>query len=393
MAMPSIRFCSVRKIQRISLDSVLLRQQRSHYSSSSAQAPCVAVLFQAIGPPIINGVRKPRKPGGYQDPGADVAYTLQQKGIKVITRSKSPSVSADEGWVFPDTEEGIFSAVQQGATHLWANTILFGSHPLQTSSKLDPLASKIYVVGQPPSLVENFDDKSYLNNKLRELGSLIFPSSWMVTSENLPEVIQKIHKYPIVGKPVRGRGSHGVKVCHNPLQLQNHVESLLSESPVVMLEEFLAGEEATITVMPPTPTLPLYWSMVPVRRLNHDNGIAPYNGVVAVAANSRVVSDDEFKDPAYENIMRQCEAVAEIIRATAPIRVDVRRFKEGSEFALFDINMKPNMTGPGRPGRDDQASLTAIAAAAMGWDYGTLLQNILEGAQPLNAFRSYRTPF
>lgn len=32
--------------------------------SQSSRAPTVAVLFQDIDPPIINGVRKPRKPGG-----------------------------------------------------------------------------------------------------------------------------------------------------------------------------------------------------------------------------------------------------------------------------------------------------------------------------------------
>lgn len=51
------------------------------------------------------------------------------------------------------------------------------------------------------------------------------------------------------------------------------------------------------------------------------------------------------------------------------------------------------MTGPGRPGREDQASLTAIAAFSMGWDYGTLLENILQGAQSLSVFRNYRSPF
>ena len=52
-----------------------------------------------------------------------------------------------------------------------------------------------------------------------------------------------------------------------------------------------------------------------------------------------------------------------------------------------------NMTGPGRPSREDQASLTAMAAAAIGWDYGTLLQNILVSAQRLSVFRDYRSPF
>ncbi|KAL4922606.1 hypothetical protein BDW62DRAFT_256 [Aspergillus aurantiobrunneus] len=358
-----------------------------------ASAPTVAVLHQAIEPPIINGVRKPRKPGGYQDSGADIAYTLRQKGVRVITPDPAAPVSSHEGWTFPDTNEGIDAAVQQGATHFWANTILFNSHPLQTSTQLTPLAADLHIVGQPPSLVENFDDKAYLNGKLGQRGGFTLPRSWLVDSGNVSAVIQQIDRYPIVGKPVRGRGSHGVKVCRDQPELQLHTEALLAESPLVMLEEFLAGEEATITVMPPTASNPQHWSMVPVTRFNHDDGIAPYNGVVAVTANSRVVAEDELKDPAYSKIMRQCEDVAKLIGATAPIRIDVRRFNAGSDFALFDINMKPNMTGPGRPGREDQASLTAIAASAMGWDYGTLLENILRGAQTLSVFRNYRSPF
>ncbi|KAL4793109.1 hypothetical protein BDV19DRAFT_232958 [Aspergillus venezuelensis] len=360
---------------------------------SISNVPTVAVLYQALEPPVINGVKKPRKPGGYQDSGADIAYTLQQKGINVLKRDASAPVSTDEGWTFPDTEEGIYSAAMQGATHFWANTILFNSHPLQTSAKLAPFASNFFVVGQPPALVENFDDKAYLNARLGQMGGFTLPRSWLIGAKNLSANIQKFERFPIVGKPVRGRGSHGVKVCYDQASLQSHVETLLAESPLVMLEEFLAGEEATVTVMPPTPSNPKHWSMVPVTRFNHDDGIAPYNGVVAVTANSRVVTDKEMEDPAYGKIMRQCEKVAEVIGATAPIRIDVRRFKQGSDFALFDINMKPNMTGPGRPGREDQASLTAIAASAMGWDYGTLLKNILQGAQPLNTFRNYRSPF
>ncbi|KAJ0417967.1 glutathione synthetase ATP-binding domain-like protein [Aspergillus carlsbadensis] len=371
------------------------RLARRQIATVGRAAPTVAVLYQAIDPPIINGVQKPRKPGGYQDSGADIAYTLQQKGISVLKSDPSAPVSSHEGWSFPDTEEGIYDAVQRGATHFWANTILFSEHPLQTSSKLTPLADKLHVVGQPPGLVENFDDKAYLNGKLSELGNVTLPKSWLVESDNLAQVLQEIDRcrYTIVGKPVRGRGSHGVKVCHDRAQLETHIETLLAESPLVMLEEFLAGEEATITVMPPTSERPTHWSLTPVTRFNHADGIAPYNGVVAVTANSRVVTEDELKDPAYGEAMGQCEEVARLIGATAPIRVDVRRFVEGGQFALFDINMKPNMTGPGRPGREDQASLTAIAAAAMGWDYGTLLETILKGAQPLSVFRMYKSPF
>lgn len=45
------------------------------------------------------------------------------------------------------------------------------------------------------------------------------------------------------------------------------------------------------------------------------------------------------------------------------------------------------MTGPGRPGREDQASLTVIAAAERGWDYPLLLRNILGTARTLEELR------
>ncbi|KAA8642943.1 uncharacterized protein ATNIH1004_009704 [Aspergillus tanneri] len=242
--------------------------------------------------------------------------------------------------------------------------------------------------------VKNCDDKAYLNDKLQGLGTFVIPRSWLVTtSDNLDKLLSSMDEYPIVGKPVRGRGSHGVKVCHNPTDLKAHVEALLVESPLVMIEELLAGNEATITVKSPSSSRPQHWSMTPVIRFNHVEGVAPYNGVVAVTTNSRVITDEEMKDPAYSDVMRQFERVAQLIRATAPIRIDVRRFHQGSRFALFDINMKPNMTGPGRPGREDQAGLTAISAAALGWDYGALLENILGIAQPLDVFRRYRSPF
>ena len=59
--------------------------------------------------------------------------------------------------------------------------------------------------------------------------------------------------------------------------------------------------------------------------------------------------------------------------------------------AYADLD-RQNMTGPGRPGREDQASLTAMAVAGYGWDYPTLLQNMLHGASTLETFRQYRAP-
>ena len=47
---------------------------------------------------------------------------------------------------------------------------------------------------------------------------------------------------------------------------------------------------------------------------------------------------------------------------------------------LFDVYRKPNMTGPGRPCRDDQLSVTGMAASAVGMSYTDLLLTMLRGA-------------
>lgn len=49
-----------------------------------------------------------------------------------------------------------------------------------------------------------------------------------------------------------------------------------------------------------------------------------------------------------------------------------------------------NMTGPGRPGREDQSSLTALAASALGWSYTDLLQTTLNSACTIEDLRNTR---
>lgn len=316
---------------------------------------------------------------------------LRQNGHNVITESNEPFPLQEEGWCFPDTERGILAAIQKGATHLWANTILFGTHPLQGSDSLDKHAAKLKIVGQPPLLVDEFDDKNFINSLLRKDGRFKLPESRILNCADATCVMGL--PYPIVAKPIRGRGSYGVKVCHTEPELCAHLETLLKDDPLVMVEEYLPGEEGTVTIMPPSKDIPRYYSLPVVVRFNHENGIAPYNGAVAVTQNSRVLSREEIEnDPAYDDIRLQCEQVAEMCKVTAPIRIDIRRVSEKprSRFAMFDINMKPNMTGPGRPGREDQASLTALAAERLGWDYAALLKQVLGSAQTLEHLRNVK---
>ncbi|KAI0814260.1 hypothetical protein GGR55DRAFT_687199 [Xylaria sp. FL0064] len=354
-------------------------RKRSVYKPPSwLSKPCVAVLYPTVDAPACNGVKKPRKPSGYQDSGADIAYVLREKAnIHVVTPADSPDPQDSTGWCFPDHEQGIISAVEKCATHLWANTILFSSHPLQTSSRLSKYENYVRVAGQQPLKRKMFDDKAVLNDLLRTRPSLTSPRACTVSANQDPrQVLGKLRDaFPLVAKPD---------------ELQRHVDNLFNESPRVLVEEFLSGEEATVTVMRPGFGKPWHWSLPVVTRFNHEDNVAPYNDTAAVVANSRVISADEAsKDPAYARVERQCETVAEIMNPGAPIRIDVRRFTSGakSPFALFDVNLEIDITGPGRPGRSDQNSLTALAAAGLGCDYPSLLTEILDSAPPLHFLR------
>lgn len=170
---------------------------------------------------------------GYRDSSADIAFTLRkQAGIKVLTPSESPDPGEHTGWSFPDTESGILSALRRGATHLWANTILFAEHPLQVSAAVGGWEGRVWVVGQAPRVVEAGDDKAFVNDLLRGEGGFTMPRSWMfgVGDGGWRERLAGLGlPYPVVGKPVRGRGSYGVRKCEARAELEEHVEGLFGE--------------------------------------------------------------------------------------------------------------------------------------------------------------------
>lgn len=339
----------------------------------------VAIFYQAAPPPAINGIKKPYKAGGYSDSGADIGFALKSKGLPVITPSANPDSTIDMDWVFPDTVEGFAQAYEKGARLFWLNTVLYATHPVTKLSYPD-----VRFVGQNPASVEKFDDKFQTNKMLRDAGLQVAES---VLISSAADIEKSQLTYPVVLKPIRGRGSQGVVVCKNLSELTQNLNLHLASGlygDEFILEEMLAGTEITVTVMPPgtyelggqTVVKAEHWFLPPVARFNHVNGIAPYNGVVAVVKNSKVVDDlsQEVKSAAIA-----CVQAAKSVGALAPIRIDCRQNAQGT-YKLFDLNLKPNLTGSGRPGREDQDSLLLMSAKAAGWDYADFLLNILQQA-------------
>ena len=340
----------------------------------------IAILYQAQLPPVKDGIQKPMKPGGYSDSGADIAFELLQSKVDVVTPIENPDQDNDKDWVFPDTKDGIEMAIEKGATVFWLNTVLFKHHAIENYLDKD-----FEMVGQTPELVDAYDDKMF-TNKILKSNNIPIPPNQLVTIENFKDLSFEFN-FPLVLKPIRGRGSQGVTKIDTLEELKENLHKIFSENmygSAAYVEQYLTGQEITITVMPAgkymiknkEEVFSRPWCLPAVKRFNHDNGIAPYNGTIAVMENSTVLSDDELQTPEIQEVYEQCVKSAELIGIKAPIRIDCRANEQGKYF-LFDVNMKPNMTGPSRPDRKDQDSLTLLSARKIGWNYFDLLNNML----------------
>jgi D-alanine-D-alanine ligase len=439
---------------------------------------------------------RPPKPGGYADSSADIAHALRLAGVQVLTPVPDPINDVD--WSWPDTEEALMG-LSGRASVLWMNAMAPLLHPFHDSRRGHTAS-----VGQPGTLHVQIDDKAAARSACK--GSVELPTSAMVWQDSRvlsehrdryqgehtsleslassPLSVQAFLdsaglKFPVVCKPVSGRGSEGVELVRTPEALVEYSRRTFSAEsetsvteeempgveavskgdrfeamglatglrkevlrnveerldmlrvtkqdhgrfrvrwpkfgPAFLVEEFLEGVEITVTVMPGMTPLPWThgtaihsqfaervahlasertkegkaWALPPVIRMGHD--IMPYNGAQAVVYNSTVSTDAVLANAldgplrvALEKACVDCAKLSDALGATAPIRVDLRLRSRtpGSSFVAFDVNLKPNATGPGRPGRDDQASLWALAAAAepFGMDYPTSLLLVLERA-------------
>ncbi|MEC3907771.1 ATP-grasp domain-containing protein [Tamlana sp. 2201CG12-4] len=340
----------------------------------------IAILYQAKRAPKKGGIQKPLKLGGYSDSGADIANALVKHDVLLVTPVAHPKAENDLDWVFPDTTLGIQSALEKGARIFWLNTVLYRNHPITGF-----FSQNIEIIGQTPDIVDVYDDK-WVTNQLLKKNGIPIPNGLILNKNSFDQNLKKL-RFPLIIKPIRGRGSQGVSLIKDLAGLKEKLDVFFSIGKYgnrVYIEEYLDGEELTITVMPPgkyniqhkekvfnTP-----WCLPAIKRFNHKDGIAPYSGIVAIIENSKLLDSDRQHTPEIQELYHYCATSATLLNIKAPIRIDCRAHKNGG-FYLFDLNLKPNMTGPSRSHRLNQDSLSSLAARGLGWNYFDFLKNII----------------
>ena len=198
----------------------------------------IAVLYQKNEAPVSGGLKKPMKPGGYRDSGADIAFCLRENGMPVAVPAEEPDVFEDLDWVFPDTEAGIARALAAGADTLWLNTVLYDGHPIERFGG-------VYVVGQAPADAAVYDNKFRVNARLRAAGFPVVPESLVGACGTYGG------PFPCILKPVRGRGSQGVVRCDSGAAFQRALRDALESGRFgdkMIAEPFLSGAEITVSV-------------------------------------------------------------------------------------------------------------------------------------------------
>ncbi|KAF4984468.1 hypothetical protein FDECE_17079, partial [Fusarium decemcellulare] len=114
--------------------------------TDSTSRHCVAVLYQDLGPPRIDGIHKPEKLGGYLDSGTNVAYTLSQ--------------SPDFKVAYPNNDREP------------KNKLI--------STRIAEHRGLHRTVCQVPLIIETYEDKKFVNDLLRNIGGFTMPHSWTV---------------------------------------------------------------------------------------------------------------------------------------------------------------------------------------------------------------------
>jgi len=158
------------------------------------------------------------------------------------------------------------------------------------------------IVGQLPAAMQAFDDKFQTNHLLAEAG-LPVAQSFLRSGTAKKNVCaladlenacaSRGMSFPMIVKPVRGRGSQGVTLVECFDALRDAATALIEAATfgdILMVEEFLGGDEMTVTLMPPASPrpdgsrAPTHWALPPVYRFDQRDGVAPCNGDVPVTA-------------------------------------------------------------------------------------------------------------
>ena len=166
--------------------------------------------------------------------------------------------------------------------------------------------------------------------------------------------------FPMVVKPNHGGSSVGITLVQQPAQLPEAIELARRYDRHVLLQQFIAGRELTVTI--------LDQAALPVVEIIPRDGWYDYKHKYTKGETEYHAPADISPDIARQ-LQQQALAIYQAMGCEGYARVDFRG--DGDDYCFLEVNTLPGMT---------PLSLTPMAAREAGYSFLELLETIIEVA-------------
>ncbi|PLX98557.1 MAG: D-alanine--D-alanine ligase [Desulfuromonas sp.] len=166
--------------------------------------------------------------------------------------------------------------------------------------------------------------------------------------------------FPLVVKPAREGSTIGVTIAQEPAQLEKGIVEALEMDDLVLIEEFIAGDEVTVGV--------LEGEVLPVIQVVPKSGFYDYSSKYTAGQTEYLLPAPQ-SDEVTAHLQKAALAAYRALDCRGGARVDFM-IRDGEIYCL-EVNTIPGMT---------ETSLLPKAAGHAGIGFGELTERILLGA-------------
>ena len=180
------------------------------------------------------------------------------------------------------------------------------------------------------------------------------------SGEDRRALLQSCRHFPLVVKPAREGSTIGITIARDQDQLRAGLDEALQHDGLVLIEDFIKGDEVTVSVLNGEP--------LPIIKIVPKSGFYDYQS-------KYTPGQTEYLLPApldallYSRLQETSVAACRALSCRGAARVDF--MIRGQEFFCLEINTIPGMT---------ETSLLPKAAAEAGVSFNELVMRILDDA-------------
>lgn len=178
--------------------------------------------------------------------------------------------------------------------------------------------------------------------------------------EDRAALLESCQNFPLVVKPSREGSTIGISIVHDRRQLEAGLEEALALDELVLVEDFIAGDELTVSVLNGAP--------LPIIKIVPKSGFYDYRSKYTPGQTEYIVPAP-LEAALYARIQETSAAACRALSCRGACRVDY--MLRGQEFFCLEVNTIPGMT---------ETSLLPKAAAEAGLSFNELALRILDDA-------------